>query len=53
MKLKVTGPTLLDAEKAEKLEKGEANDAIEIPKAVGEGLIFVCFGGMGVVGIKG
>eukprot|EP00434_Breviolum_minutum_P004671 symbB.v1.2.004118.t1/scaffold205.1/size269685/7 len=28
----VNGPTLLDAEKAEKLEKGEAKD-VEIPKA--------------------
>lgn len=30
----MNGPTLLDAEKAEKLEKGEAKD-VEIPKATG------------------
>ena len=40
----MNGPTLLDAEKAEKLEKGEAKD-VEIPKADG------CFWGpLGEVG---
>ena len=32
----MNGPTLLDAEKAEKLEKGEAKD-VEIPKAGSRG----------------